>query len=242
MILTKNYDYIEDKGDHYLVASLIINDDLEIDLDKRLHVSSHVYVAGGMSASVIVADGNIVVHGKVVAEELQASKIVLLDQASVKNSVLAKESIQIGKGAIGGSVVSSGKIHFLGNTAIKGDISAKDVIVAKSGLSVEGNIASGSLLDVSGILLCSGEVKVLGSTSKTYGRLNGDNYTIIVMDNMMFMVKSSTVTHAIDSIDEYEKEVGGIKEIKIGSKEFEFNKRKDWIRNIANNIRRVEDA
>lgn len=243
MILTKNYDYIEDKGDHYLISSLVVNDDLEIDLDKRLHVSTNLFVAGRLSTGItIVADGNIVIHGEAVAEGIQANIISIMGKVLIKNNVMAKGTIQIWSGTIGGSVISNEKITFIGNVVVSGDISGRDIIVAKSNLSVSGDLSAGSLLDVSGDFVCDGEARVLGKEIKSYGRLNGNEYTLIVADDILLMVKSNTVTTAIDSMDEYQNEISLKDKANISDKEYEFYSRRDWIRNIITPIRKIPEV
>jgi len=241
LTLNANNDYIEDKGDHYYISSLIVNDDLTIDLDKRLHVGENLFVAGSVIEGEVVVDGAVLIKGSASMTGIQGNSVTI-DTANIKGNIIANEFIQLGRASVQGSLISTGKIHLLSDVSVEENVSARDLLVAKANLYVGGSVAAGTMIDIHGRFLCDGEVRFVGKTIETYGRVSGDFYTMVVADDILLFIEKNIVTTIIESMDEYEAEIDQLEVVDEGSKAYEFKKRKDWIRLVPNPIRKRSEA
>lgn len=232
MVINKNNRYLEEKEDHYVMSNLFVNDDLTIELDKRLHVVGNVFIAGGLTKGTISADGTIVIYGLVQCDSLQGHKIACHGQAFIEKDIVVTESLLMNNASIKGTVVSNGNIIFNKDSFISGNISAKDILVAKGSLGVSGNIAAGTLIDIHNSFRCGGEMRVMGRTFTEYGRLSTGEETIILADNMGFVINGNYVVRATDDIDKA-LHSDDAKDCAKGKTIWE---KRDWICNIKNKV------
>ena len=239
MLITKDNDYIEDRGDHYSIPILNVNDSLKIDLDKRLHVESSVFVAGDLDCGDIVVDGLIVVNGNVVASGVQAHEIYFMRNANISGNVLSRTNAQFGRTWIGGSMISNGNVLALSDLSIIGDLSVAVSIHAKGNLKAAANVSIGAMLDVSGEFVCKKEAKIAGSAITTYGKYSDGLFTIVVTDTVIIVGNSKGVADVYDDIDEK------LNDLENG--EFEHTERDaslyriiDWVKKIPVEIRKEE--
>lgn len=208
MKIDNTYDYIVDMGDHYSIAMLNINESLAIELDKRLHVGTTMFISGDLSSNVdIVVDGPIVANGAIAIKGIQASDIYFMRDATIDGNILSRSNIHIGRCNIKGDVVANNSIHFVSSAIIVGDISAAVNLVAKSSIKVSGNISTGGTLDAHSSIECNGGIRMAGKNVSKYCRYNNGRFTCVATDNVYSIFNDTLVAEVVEDIEDKAEDI-----------------------------------
>ncbi len=237
--LTKDNDYIVDRGDHYSIATLTVNDSIVIDLDKRLHVENNSYISGDLQCEDIVFDGNIVVAGNTIAKNIQANEMYLMQNSNIKENVLGRVNIQFGRAYIGGSLISNGTILSISDLTVIGNASAATNLVLKGNAKFASNVMAGAFIDAHAGLIIKGNSKMAGVEFGKYGRYTNGKHIFIATESVFAVVENSGVADIYENLDDK------VLEIKNGDFEPSLKEKAtldvySWIKNIAADIRREE--
>jgi len=239
MTLNKDSDYIEDRGDHYSISLLNINDSLTIDLDKRLHVETNVFIAGDLQCDEIIVGGSMIVNGNTIAKVIQANEVYLIRNVSVENSILGRANIQLGKSVISGTLISNGNLLATSDVRVKGNTSVALSMLVKGNALFNGKVSVGAVLDASYELFCNDEVRISGIPVTKYGRYSDGEYVFVVTDNMMSISVSSGLSEIYDNMAEKIEFVKN-PDTDLTNKEKSLLKCVSWIENISEDIRKKE--
>ena len=81
-VITRNSKYLVHTETHYVITTLVANDDLEVDLDKPLEVSSDLFVAGNVRSNVdLSVEGKAIIKGNFSGKTLAAKKGIVIVNA-----------------------------------------------------------------------------------------------------------------------------------------------------------------
>lgn len=222
-ILNKNdpfLTYIEGEG--HLLSSLIINDDLKIDLDDRLIVSNDIFVSGSLVSNVSIQAGrNVVVNGSSSTRGISANGNIKIMGPSVVNdgSIATPKTIILTKSSVGKNILCK-SLFCAGDLEIKGDGSASSRFVVGGKLTAGGKIAAGEVFDVKGQVCSLGRLKVMGIEVFEYGRLSfgktifhvfGENSVVVAEDYEGKIVSSPNLNNYIqDALGKDESDLSEI--------------------------------
>lgn len=205
MILNKKNKFLEKHENFYSIATLIVNDNLKIDLDKPLNIESYFFVAGNVDSNVdIGCEAGILIQGSFRGSTLASKReIVVRGRLTTSSSIRSNGNIQIGYSEVLGSVVANGSILCYSTLKVKGSVSAENRIASFRNLEVDGDVACGMGLDVHESFVCFGRVKVAGIEVFSYGRLNSYDATFVVTGDVLTGSIAGEVFNPIINAREY---------------------------------------
>lgn len=239
MILTKENDYIVDRDDHYSISILNINDSLQVELDKRLHVEGDAFIAGDLSCKDLVVDGTLVVNGNVSANSIQANEIYLMRNSSIEDNLVGRANIQIGRSIVKGSIISNGNLLAVSDITVLGNTSVAVTFIAKGKAKFSGSLAVGALLDAHYSFECNSEVKIAGILVTEYGRISDGKYVYVITDTIMSIGVSNGAADIFENINTKIEELTSGCIQPTDREKFILDNYK-WIRNIASSIKKEE--
>ncbi len=228
--IDNTFPYLNDRGDHYTTSSLIINDNLDLTLNKRLHVEGDIFVSGDIVSSVdIVSSGSVVINGASTIKGLQANKIKMLGRNIIEGDVMTQESGIFGVLSITGSLVSIGNLHLVSEVNITGDMGTTGNIDANSDIYVGGSIYVSGFFNLKGSLSTKNIMKINNTECSDFGRILKNDATLIFYGDSV----------SIKSKDGWTKNIEGITKIKESKEDCceEIKQYKNLI--IDDNIRNV---
>lgn len=239
MLIDKSNDYITDRGDHYSISILNVNDSLQIELDKRLHVDGDAFIAGDLSCQDLVVDGTIVVNGNVSANDIQANEIYLMKNSVIEGNLVGRSNIQLGRTIVRGSVVSNGNMLTISDIRVVGNTSVAVTLITKGNARFAGDLAVGALLDAHYLLVCKSDVQIAGTKVSKYGRISNGNYVYMITDSVLSIATSNGAADVFENIEDKFLEISK-EENETPSKEKFLLDNFSWIRNIAKAIEKEE--
>ena len=239
MTLKKDNQYLTEHDDHYSISVLNINDSLSIDLDKRLHVESDIFISGDLECSDISCTGNIIVNGDVIAKNITGEEIFLMRNSAISGNIHGKKNIQFGKAIVMGTVISNGNILAVSELKVHKDISAAVSLVCRSNAHFMGRVSAGAVLDVAYKLMCEDEIKIAGTKVNKYGRFSDSRNVFIVTDTVLLICVSSGLAEVYENIDTQLAYVHNLS-AEPTDKEKSLIEYSPWIKNVAVDIYRGE--
>jgi len=208
--ITKYNKYIVKKENHYLIHSLIANDDIIVDLDMPLEVSGDLFSAGSVQSNVDLSiDGKAVIGGGYSGATLAARKgIRIVLTCSSTGSVRSDRAIDLlGKASIDGSLISNTKISTHGYLIVGNDISAGEAMVANNFFVVHGSIVVGMKLDAKDSFACNGTVKVAGVEISSYARVCLNDKVFIKAGNTLNIYSEGREEDVVVNYENRQKEL-----------------------------------
>ena len=213
--LMSNNRYIVKTEEGYSISSLVVNDDMIVDLDEPLFVSGDMMVSGSIQSNTpIKVDGRIIVIDGIDGVSLNGlGHIEIKGRASLSGSIMSDGAMLLSSSEIGGNVMSGKSVISTGRLKIAGDISAGDRLLVAGSMSVIGRTVVGRSLDIRGALSAGGEVKLMGTKIASYGRITVGTTTIIIADDILITENvHGTITNSLNYRDVIEELKGKKKE------------------------------
>jgi len=171
--ILKTNKYISKNKDHYTISSLIVNDDLYVNLDMPLSVLNDLFVAGNLKAdNDISIEGRTLINGTFSGKSLASKKGIVIRQNSlVSGSLRSDNHITVEGLRISSDIVTNKSFVASGQVDSKGNMAAGETIVLSKFSSFKGSIVAGLMIDAKESFSCGGKVKIGGMIVNTYARI-----------------------------------------------------------------------
>jgi cytoskeletal protein CcmA (bactofilin family) len=169
------------------MSSLIVNDDLTIDLDKPLQVSGNLFVAGTVhSNSTLSIDGTAVVNGNFIGKTLAAvGGIQIQASLELSGSLRSNKKVIIGVGRVTGDIVINRSLFVSRGLDVQGDVAIGETLQLGSFSTFNGLLVAGILIDAKDAFTCNGSVKLAGNIVETYARICIADSVVIKMGDVI---------------------------------------------------------
>ena len=184
--ITKEYPLLNESDDFYFITSISVIGDLEIELDKRLHVTSSIVVAGNIKSNVeVIVNEAIVCDGDIELSGIQAGKAKMLGRIKCDGDFLSKESAILGPIFVSGDMMCYGKLITVSEVRVDGNLAIQGTAEFNYEVYVTGRLFVNGSLDPKSIISAS-ETKINGVETKTIGRfLTNSIYCVLFGDGIL---------------------------------------------------------
>ena len=179
--------FILDQGEFYSISSLIVNDDLKIDLTKPLHVSGNLFVAGTVYSNTDVSvDGAIIINGGFNGDTLASiGGIQIQALLNLNGSLRSNKTVTIGSGEVKGDIVINRNMFVTRGLNAHGDVAVGETIYLGGFSTFNKLLVAGLCIDAKDAFSCNGKVKLAGEIVETYARICVANSVVIKMGDII---------------------------------------------------------
>lgn len=201
--ITKSNQYLSFNNGRYLMSSLIVNDNVMVDLDFPLDIGQDVFIAGELTSKVeIEAKGSILVNGGFFGTTLVAGKsITIRGESNFSESVRALNTISLEKSTVRGNIISNQDVKVHGDLDCEGNIAAGAKAVFYDKCIVGGRLVAGELIDARSSFSVKGNVKMYGFEFSKYARICYDGIVFVLSDDFIQVVDKNRVFNINEKLE-----------------------------------------